>query len=90
MTVPPDPLAADLLVHAGFVRAVARATLRGDADVEDVVQETWVAALQSGPRPGGSLRAWLGGVVRRQGGAPPDAPPAFHGSGTSGRALERE
>ena len=43
---PPD--AEHLLQHAAFVRAVARATLHGDDLVDDVVQETWVAALIGG------------------------------------------
>jgi len=60
------PHADALLAHAGFVRCVARAALRGDAEVDDVVQETWLAALQSAPRRPGALRAWLGGIARRQ------------------------
>ena len=38
------------LAHADFVRGLARALVSGDADVDDVVQETWVAALGSLPR----------------------------------------
>ena len=65
VTLPaPDPEA--LRSHVAFVRAVARAALAGDAEVEDVVQETWLAALQGGPRDRGLLRAWLAGVTRRQ------------------------
>ena len=61
---PPD--ADALLDHAAFVRAVARAVLKGDDAVDDVVQETYVAALRSGPRRPGALRAWLAGIARRQ------------------------
>lgn len=63
-TAPPDPDA--LYAHASFVRGVARAALGGDPEVEDVVQETWLAALRAGPDRPGTLRAWLGGVARRQ------------------------
>ena len=45
---------------------MARATLHGDGDVDDVVQETWLAALQSAPRRPGALKAWLGSIARRQ------------------------
>jgi RNA polymerase sigma-70 factor (ECF subfamily) len=53
-----------LLTHEAFVRATARAVLRGDAEVEDVVQETWLTAMRRGPREGGALRRWLGRVAR--------------------------
>ena len=61
------PLDAEhLLQHASFVRAVARAALRGDDLVEDVMQETWVAALGSNAPRRGRLRPWLAGVARNQ------------------------
>jgi RNA polymerase sigma-70 factor (ECF subfamily) len=52
-----------LLSHAGFVRALARTLLQDEHRAEDVVQDTWVAALT---RKGEvrSLRSWLAGVVR--------------------------
>ncbi len=53
-----------LLAHGGLVRAAARAVLQGDAEVEDVVQETWLRALDQGPRAPGALRAWLRRVAR--------------------------
>ncbi|MHC4956730.1 MAG: RNA polymerase sigma factor [Planctomycetota bacterium] len=53
-----------LLVHEPFVRGVARALLRGDPRVEDVVQDTWVAALQGTPRDPAATRGWLAGIVR--------------------------
>jgi hypothetical protein len=38
-----QPLDAEhLLQHAAFVRAAARATLRGDYRVDDVVEEMWL------------------------------------------------
>src|SRR5687768_3908158 len=58
------PTLDDLLVHAAFVRRVARAALGGDDQVDDAVQETWVAALRHGPRHAGSTRGWLATVAR--------------------------
>ncbi|HEY6175772.1 MAG TPA: sigma factor, partial [Kofleriaceae bacterium] len=47
------------------LRALARSLVHGDADVEDLIQDTAVAALArppgADPRP---LRAWLGAVLR--------------------------
>ena len=60
----PDP--ESLTEHATFIRAVARAVLRGDGAIDDVVQDTYVAALGSGPRKPGAMRAWLAGIARRQ------------------------
>lgn len=66
MSPAPAPPSLDaLLGHEAFVRAAARAVLGGDPSVDDVVQETWLAALSGGPRDPGALRAWLGGVARR-------------------------
>ncbi|MHC4955821.1 MAG: RNA polymerase sigma factor [Planctomycetota bacterium] len=56
--------AATLLEHREFVLRVARALLRDEADVEDAVQDTYVAALQSAPPRTGRVRPWLGGIVR--------------------------
>ena len=60
--VPPN----DLLAHAGFVRGLARALVSGDADVDDVVQETWVAALGSRASVIRRPRSWLASIVRRR------------------------
>lgn len=55
----------DLLRNARWVEALARGLLRGDAQLaEDVVQETWVAALENPPRQPGALRSWLRTTVR--------------------------
>ncbi len=53
-----------LLAHDGFVRAVARGLLFDAHAVDDVVQQTWLAALQSGPSQSGRLSAWLARVTR--------------------------
>ena len=52
-----------LLEHTAFVRSVARAALRGDDLVEDVVQDTMVTALEESHRRRGPLRAWLAGAL---------------------------
>jgi RNA polymerase sigma-70 factor (ECF subfamily) len=52
-----------LLAHAPFVRALARALVRDDAAADDLAQASMLAALQHPPRRG-SVRAWLVGVVR--------------------------
>ncbi|MDH3591035.1 MAG: sigma-70 family RNA polymerase sigma factor, partial [Planctomycetota bacterium] len=54
-----------LLEHAGFVRALARRLLADPHAADDVVQETWLAALRKPPRDKTRLRAWLGTVARR-------------------------
>ncbi len=56
--------AETLLVHAGFVRAIARRLLRDPELAEDVVQDTWVTALRRPPRQSGNVRGWLGTVAR--------------------------
>ncbi|MCE9593678.1 MAG: sigma-70 family RNA polymerase sigma factor [Planctomycetes bacterium] len=54
-----------LLAQAGWIRALARSLVRGD-EVDDLVQDTWHAALQRPPRvhSESGLRAWLGRVAR--------------------------
>ena len=54
-----------ILAHEDFVRRLARGLLFDAHRVDDVVQQTWVAALRNPPSQPGALRAWLAGVVRR-------------------------
>jgi RNA polymerase sigma-70 factor (ECF subfamily) len=54
-----------LLAHEPFVRAVVRDLLKDEHRVQDVLQETWIRALDKGPREGGSLKGWLARVARR-------------------------
>lgn len=54
---PDMPLTPDLLAHAGALRALARRILRDADAAEDVVQDTWMAALERPP----AARERLGG-----------------------------
>lgn len=58
--LPPDALVA----HAAFVRRVAFAILRDDADADDATQEALATGLASGPRDPAAARGWLAAVVR--------------------------
>jgi len=53
----------DLLQHAGFVRKLALSLVRDANAAEDLVQDTWLAALKRPPRDAGNLRGWLARVV---------------------------
>jgi len=57
----PNPEA--LLQHADFLRGLARGLLAG-ADADDVEQETWLRALEKGPRHDANLKGWLATVAR--------------------------
>ena len=52
----------DLLEHASWAHALAR-SLVGEGAADDLVQETWVAALWAEPDSGRPLRPWLGTVL---------------------------
>lgn len=62
----PAPGPEMYLEHAAFVRSVARALVRGDADVDDVVQATWLSVLTGGPKRSLPVRGWLATVTRRR------------------------
>ncbi len=53
-----------LLGHMHYVRVLARALVRGDADVDDVVQDTWIAAVRGGGSHVRRTKPWLSRVVR--------------------------
>ena len=59
-----DPDIRTLLEHEGFVRGLARSLVLDDHRADDLVQETWLAALRNPPRSGNTVRGWLGTVVR--------------------------
>jgi RNA polymerase sigma factor (sigma-70 family) len=54
----------ELLQHADWVRRLARILVRDESLADDLVQDTWVAALRSPPRPGEPPRPWLAEVLR--------------------------
>lgn len=64
--MPPPPDLDLLLAHDGYVRALARRLVFDAHAAEDVVQETWCAALAKGPRDARSLRGWLAALVRNR------------------------
>jgi len=51
-----------LISHAGFIRAVAQRLLLDDHEVDDVVQQTLLAALEKPPRR--ALKPWLAAVAK--------------------------
>ena len=70
LAAPMDPSSAassldveQLLRERSWVRSLARG-LVGEADADDLVQETWLAALSGASRPETSRYGWLGGIVR--------------------------
>src|SRR5262245_64613195 len=56
----------ELLEHAPWLRRLAATLVAGDAAADDLVQETWLAALRHPPSAGaaGELRPWLARVAR--------------------------
>lgn len=65
----PGALATLYERHGRAVWSVARAFARDPAEVDDLVQETFLAVLRSAStyRPGGSARAWLYAIARNAG-----------------------
>jgi len=53
-----------LLQHAQFLRGLARGLLGASDQAGDVVQQTWLAALENGPRQPEKARAWLATTLR--------------------------
>ncbi|MHC4472706.1 MAG: sigma-70 family RNA polymerase sigma factor [Planctomycetota bacterium] len=54
----------DLLFHQAWLRRLAGGLVRGGADAEDLVQETWLAAIRKPPSHDRSEKGWLATVVR--------------------------
>lgn len=52
-----------LIAHEGFLRALARNLAFDEHRVDDLVQETWLAAVRHPPRAGRGLRSWLARVL---------------------------
>ncbi len=53
-----------LLEHAVWLRRLASELVRDPGAAEDLVQDTWLAALRSKPDPSRPLRPWLARVMR--------------------------
>jgi RNA polymerase sigma-70 factor (ECF subfamily) len=60
-----QPTIEDLLHHASCLRELARSLLPDEHAAEDLVQDTWVAALQGPPQNAANLAAWLRTVASR-------------------------
>ena len=56
-----DLPAEALLAHDAFLRRLARQLVGDDAGADDLVQDTWLAALR---RPAGGDRGWLATIAR--------------------------
>lgn len=56
-----DALRAD----EAWLRPMVRSLVADDSVASDVLQETWLRALQRPPRAPGTMRAWLGTVAKR-------------------------
>jgi RNA polymerase sigma-70 factor (ECF subfamily) len=83
-TEPKHPVSADVLAHASALRRLASGILGDVHAAEDVVQETWVRALQRPPADRGradGMRGWLSAVARTL---------AFRRARGDGRRRERE
>src|SRR5262245_20681200 len=65
MRVHADPDPELLLAHSAWIQRIARRLAGADgADADDLVQDTWLAAL-AGPRAEvRSVRGWLAGLVK--------------------------
>jgi RNA polymerase sigma factor (sigma-70 family) len=54
----------EMLAHSGWLRCLARGLVAGEDAAEDVVQETWLTAIERPPRHRRNLRGWLSSVAR--------------------------
>ena len=53
-----------LLAHDAWIRGLARRLVADEHTADDLAQDAWVEAMESPPPRAGSLRGWLGQVVR--------------------------
>jgi RNA polymerase sigma-70 factor (ECF subfamily) len=54
----------ELLAHSGWLRALAARLVADPGAADDLVQDTWIAALRRPPRAGAAPRPWLARVAR--------------------------
>jgi RNA polymerase sigma-70 factor (ECF subfamily) len=82
---PEERQGAELLRHAAWIRRLALGLVGDAALAEDLVQDTWLAALRRRPSADQPLRPWLGTVLRNA------ARQAFRGGARRGerQALAR-
>lgn len=66
MSVPPVTAEEAIARHSRFLRRLARVLIADEHAAEDLVQDTWVAALQRPNLLLGAPRAWLSRVLRRR------------------------
>jgi len=64
MTDKQPPSISELLAHRPFVERLALQLTGERSSAEDLVQETWLAAIKRPPSHGGNLPAWLQQVLR--------------------------
>ncbi len=57
----------ELLEHAAWLRRLAGSLVMGDADADDLVQDTYLAAIKSPPLDDRPVEGWLAEVVRNAG-----------------------
>lgn len=64
-TTPVSPVSTEeLLRHREWLRRLAARLVTDEADAEDAVQQTWLAALRHRPRAGAPVKGWLATVLR--------------------------
>lgn len=63
--MPSPPTPEDLLIHGPFLRRLARRLLRDEGEAEDVVQQTWLAAVERPPQGVRNPAAWLATITKR-------------------------
>ena len=60
----PSTLEESLVANAGFLRGLAARLVADPGTADDVVQETYLAAVRRAPEPREGLRGWLATVAR--------------------------
>ncbi|NVB81627.1 MAG: sigma-70 family RNA polymerase sigma factor [Kofleriaceae bacterium] len=58
-----DRRAEELLVHAGWLRALALRLVRDSDIADDLVQDTWIATMRRTPERSESAKSWLAKVM---------------------------
>lgn len=67
MNAPPDPLpTAQLSAHAASLHALAQRLVRDAGQADDLVQQTWLRAVERPPRDRSRIGRWLRTVLRNE------------------------